>query len=196
MIRINLLEEQRKAPTKSRELNLGGSSGIVAVAMIALAVLFVGYKSFSLGSQQKSLQREVAAADAELKELQDALKLIDTHKAKKEALNRQVELISELKRRQQVPVHLLDQLSTELPDFLWLEGLEETGGKVKIRGRATTYNAVSNFYNNLNNSPFFSDVSLGNTQRVTEGVSFSLSCRFKTVEQTADSEEGMAEARG
>jgi hypothetical protein len=35
-----------------------------------------------------------------------------------------------------------------------------------------------NFYNNLKDSPFFSDVTMGITQRAPEGVSFLLSCKF------------------
>jgi Tfp pilus assembly protein PilN len=83
-------------------------------------------------------------------------------------------------------VHLLDQLSRELPDFLWLEGLEESGGTVKISGKATTYNAVSNFYNNLTDANSFSAVTLGNTRKVPEGVSFSMSCRFALKTQDED----------
>jgi Tfp pilus assembly protein PilN len=56
--------------------------------------------------------------------------------------------------------------------------MEEKEAGVSLKGKATNYNAVSNFYNNLKDSPFFSDVTLGNTQRAPQGVSFVLSCRF------------------
>ncbi|MDH3283235.1 MAG: PilN domain-containing protein [Acidobacteriota bacterium] len=178
MIRINLLEISKTPAAAKPKLNLGKPAEIAGIAIIVLAVAFVGLRWYSLSSQITNLKSDIRQADAELADLQDALKLIDTHKKKKAALNKRVELISNLKRRQQVPVHLLDQISRELPDFLWLEGLEEKGGAVKIKGKATTYNAVSNFYNNLSGNIAFSDVTLGNTRKVPEGVSFGLSCRF------------------
>ncbi len=178
MIRINLLEVTKTPAAAKPKLSLGKPAEIAGIAIIALAVLFVGFRWYSLSSQITTLKSDIRQADAELAELQDALKLIETHKKKKAALNKRVELISTLKRRQQVPVHLLDQISLELPDFLWLEGLEEKSGAVRISGKATTYNAVSNFYNNLTGNASFSKVTLGNTRKVPEGVSFGLSCHF------------------
>ena len=40
-------------------------------------------------------------------------------------------------------------------------GMAESGFAIQIQGKATTYNAVSNFYNNLTGSPYFQGVVLG-----------------------------------
>lgn len=178
MIRINLLEQPKTPVASKPKMSLGKPAEMAAIAIVVLAVGFVGFRWYSLSNNIATLKADISQADQELAELQDALKLIEMHKQKKAALNKRVELISDLKRRQSVPVHLLDQLSRELPDFLWLEGLEEAAGAVKIRGKATTYNAVSNFYNNLTRSESFDGVTLGNTKKIPEGVSFSLNCRF------------------
>jgi Tfp pilus assembly protein PilN len=178
MIRINLLEQTQPSVDVRPKISLGKPAELAGVAIVVLAIAFVGVRWYALSSSIANLKSDIDQANAELAELEDALALIETHKAKKEALNQRVRLISDLKRRQQVPVHLLDRLSRELPDFLWLEGLEESGGTVKISGKGTTYNAVSNFYNNLTGAPSFSEVTLGNTRKVPEGVSFSLQCRF------------------
>ncbi|UCF66372.1 MAG: PilN domain-containing protein [Acidobacteriota bacterium] len=197
MIRINLLEIRKAAPERSAKLTTESIGSIAAIAVIVLSIAFVAYRSFALSQQVTRLKEEVQAADEELAQLKDALRVIEEHKAKKAALRKRVDLISQLKRRQRVPVHLLDQVSRELPSFLWLEGLEERGGKVMVQGKATTYNAVSNFYNNLAGSPYFSEVTLGNTQRVTEGVSFRLSCSFSTPEDTdSDTSSDLAQNLG
>lgn len=182
MIRINLLEQRRpekgekKAAMPVDRLTVGG-----IVLVVLLTAIFVGWKWYSLSHRLDQLKREIAQAEQERKELTKALEAVDEYQAKKEALQQRVQLISDLKRKQKVPVHLLDQVSRQLPDYLWLEHLTEKDGHVQIQGKATTYNAVSNFYNNLKNSPWFSDVVLGNTRRVPEGVSFQLSCRFRPV---------------
>jgi Tfp pilus assembly protein PilN len=188
MIRVNLLEA-RKAPTQAAatpaermkfgKLALNASSAnLIAMAAMFAAVGFIGFKWWSLNSQISELQAANARADQEKKQLEEALKTIDQYQAKKQVLEQRVNVISDLKRRQSVPVHLLDQISKQLPEFLWLDGMDEKQNQLAIKGRATTYNAVSNFYNNLKDSPFFGDVTMGITQRAPEGVSFQLQCKF------------------
>lgn len=184
MIRINLLEK-REAPTKTKtaggglDFKISGSITAIAAALIICCGLgFIGWNWYRLDHRTKTLNDEIAQADQEINNLKKALKTMDEFQAKKKALEHRVELISDLKRKQNVPVQLLDMVSRQVPDFLWLEGLDEKSGAIALRGKATTYNAVSNFYNNLKDSPFFADVTLGVTQKVTEGVSFVLSCRF------------------
>jgi len=74
---------------------------------------------------------------------------------------------------------------------LWLESMTSTANAISVSGKATTYNAVSNFYGNLNESGHFLDVTLGRTFEVPEGVSFSLTCRFGGVRsEPAEAEQG------
>jgi Tfp pilus assembly protein PilN len=61
---------------------------------------------------------------------------------------------------------------------MWLESLTANANAINIVGKATTYNAVSNLYDNLRTSGQFSDVVLGKTTEIAEGVSFSLTCRY------------------
>jgi Tfp pilus assembly protein PilN len=56
--------------------------------------------------------------------------------------------------------------------------LTANANAINIVGKATTYNAVSNLYDNLRASGQFSDVVLGKTTEIAEGVSFSLTCRY------------------
>lgn len=183
MIKINLLEVAESKATKRSGMPRfslsSNAAAIAAVAIVVLAVLFVAWKTVSLKGRIDELEQSIAEADEQLRELEKARKTVDEYQAMKSPLEHRVELISELKRRQQVPVHLLDEISRELPEFLWLEKLVDRGSRIEIAGKATTYNAVSNFYNNLSDSPWFDQVELGNTQRVAEGVSFKLSCRFR-----------------
>lgn len=184
MIRINLLEKRQDAPARSAsssEPKLGGSSGaggLLALLVILIGLGAIGARWYQLSSRIGALDTEIAAADQEIAQLRQALAKMNEFQEKKKQLEHRVTIISDLKRRQEVPVLLLDMVSRQLPEYLWLDAMTESGGAISLSGRATTYNAVSNFYNNLTESPFFSDVMLGTTQKVPEGVSFQLSCRF------------------
>jgi Tfp pilus assembly protein PilN len=61
---------------------------------------------------------------------------------------------------------------------------------INIAGKATTYNAVSNFYRNLSECGYFQDVTLGRTYEVSEGVSFSLTAKFVSPADAAADAEG------
>ena len=68
-----------------------------------------------------------------------------------------------------------------------------SGSQITITGKATTYNAVTKFYNNLSRSGLFEGVTLGRTFETADGVSFSLTCGFAASVGT-DEQEVVAES--
>jgi type IV pilus assembly protein PilN len=182
MIKINLIQEAKPAKKKSFRPQIQGVGdtfqNLLVIGVVLLGALIIGWRWVSLGRESSTLSRKIAEAEKEKKRLEVIIQKADRFKAQKELLNRKIALITELKKNQSGPVHLLDQVSVNLPDFLWLESMVETNGSVFVRGKATTYNAVSNFYNNLTDSPYFSNVVLGPTATIPTGVSFSLTCIF------------------
>jgi type IV pilus assembly protein PilN len=69
-------------------------------------------------------------------------------------------IIGQLKKNQSGPVHLLDELSRNLPDRVWLLAMSEQGGKIDLEGRAITNSDIVDFVNNLKRSPFFKDIQI------------------------------------
>ena len=182
MIKINLLATTQpgkaKAP-RGPKLEVGDlGQNVLMAGVVILAVLFIGWRWYDLASEAGRLHREIAAAEAEKRRLQEIIKKGEDFKAKKELLQRKITLITQLKRNQSGPVHLLDEVSKQLPDFLWLDQMTESGFNIQIQGKATTYNAVSNFYNNLTGSRFFQNVTMGAISAIPVGVTFSLTCQF------------------
>ncbi len=143
-----------------------------------LGAAVAGIWWYMLSSETTQLRDEHVKADAELERLAEIRKKGEEYKRKKEELARRIDLITSLKKQQEVPVHILDQVSRNLPDFLWLESMSANNNQISISGKATTYNAVTNFYNSLSDSGLFANVSLGRTFEVQEGVAFSLTCAF------------------
>jgi len=186
MIKINLLAEKKQpksAPSASPGLKveMGGGQNVLLVGILALGVIVAGFWWWSASNTLDDWRERHADADRELVRLEEIRKKGDEYKAKKAELARKIELITTLKKQQAVPVRILDQVSRNLPDFLWLESMSVNNNQITISGKATSYNAVTNFYNNLSDSGFFASVSLGRVFEVQEGVAFSLTCGFAVV---------------
>ncbi len=183
MIRINLIAGTQQGKGSSISLPRFEGTGAVGqnmlmVGVVVLALLCVGWRWHSLSSEQGRLRTDVVKAEQERERLKAIIKKGKDYKAKKELLERKISLITDLKKQQQGPVHLLDEVSRQLPEFLWLQTMNESGSKVQMKGSATTYNAVSDFYNNLNGSAYFQDVVLGTISVAPAGVTFSMKCTF------------------
>ncbi len=183
MIKINLVAERKSPKAKAAAPTLGiegtgGSRNLVLVGVLLLGVLVTLGWWWSLSRELAFQQQEKVRAEAELERLVEIRRKAEEFKKQKDLLERKINLITELKKRQAVPVHILDQVSKNLPEFLWLDSMSAVNNQISIAGKATTYNAVSNFYDNLVASGQFGDVVLGKTAEIPEGVSFSLSCRF------------------
>jgi type IV pilus assembly protein PilN len=183
MIKINLLAGTQQAKTRAvrtpRFEGVGSlGQNVLMAGVVILALLFIGWRWYSLESESSRLRTEIIKAQAEKERLQAIIKKGEEYKAKKDLLERKIALITQLKRNQSGPVHLLDEISKQLPDFLWLDSMNESGSTVMIQGKATTYNAVSNFYNNLTGSRYFNSVVLGTITAIPVGVTFSLTCLF------------------
>ena len=185
MIKINLLAERKQAKARTQSsMNTEGAGGgrtLLLVGVLLLGFVVAGGWWWMVSNELADWQTKHEEADRELERLTEIRKKGEEYKARKELLARKIDLITELKKRQDVPVHILDQLSKNLPEFLWLDSLSANQNSISISGKATTYTAVSNFYENLGGSGYFSDVNLGRVFEVPEGVSFSLSCRFTGV---------------
>jgi Tfp pilus assembly protein PilN len=197
MIKINLLAERKAAKTKSAtsfKFEMGGSQNLLLAGIVVVGALVAGGWWWSRVSELKRVQQDKVTAQAELKRLEEVRKKADAFKTQKELLERKINLITELKKKQAVPVHILDQVSRNLPEFMWLDSLTASANAINIVGKATTYNAVSNLYDNLRASGQFTDVVLGKTIEIAEGVSFSLTCRYAPPGAPAAADAAAADA--
>jgi Tfp pilus assembly protein PilN len=118
---------------------------VLAALLIAVLVGFGGF-FFWVKSRVTRLEKDIRTADAELARLAEIHKKMDEYTKQKDLLERKVNLITQLKKNQQVPVHLLDQISRNLPDFLWLENLRQDPNNhlvITARRRPTTPSRTS-----------------------------------------------------
>ena len=186
MIKINLLEETRqqakpKAGGGGPKFQVAGNVGvIVLLAGVGAAMVGVGLYGFYLKQTLDKLATDIETAQKEKARLEYVIQKDAELRRKKDDLNRKIGIIAELKRKQDLPVQLLDLISRNLADFVWLEELTFTGELVTIRGKAQTPIALANFLRNLEDSKFFDDVALQRQQNEPSGITaFELTMSFK-----------------
>ena len=188
MIRINLLAADRPAKKGG-----GGGGGVStpsapgAMQLYLFLALFVGGSIavcvgmyFLIMQQIGTLDTRIAAAKAEEQKLAAIKKQIEEFQARKKMYEMKVALIERLRAEQSGPVHMLDELSKALPDFLWLVQMDEKNKTLTIKGEATGMPAVAEFVANLQRSGWYPTAEPKTFSQNPAGlVTFEASASFK-----------------
>jgi type IV pilus assembly protein PilN len=146
-IRVNLLphREARRKRQKNAFYFLTGLS-VVAGATLVLLVWSVleGY----LGSQRdrnELITRENAKLDIQIKEIASLRQEIDALRARQKA-------VEDLQSDRNQPVYLLDELTRQTPEGIYLKSIKQEDRKVNVVGWAASNERVSEFLRNLQNN--------------------------------------------
>jgi type IV pilus assembly protein PilN len=194
MIKINLQVEARAVKIARPPLiSLGGANvnNYIILAVLLLAMGFVGINYWRISSQLSAVNDELAQNQREFDRLKPIIAEVEAFKKKNAELKHKIDVIEQLKANQFGPVRIMDEVSKSLPDLLWLTGLDLSGNTLALRGQALNENAVANFIANLAASPFFSEPALKIMQQDEKGVfSFDLSVTFTYSPQEAAAASG------
>ena len=155
MIRINLLAERRTVKAVSKGFQAGQKITVIGSLLVVLTLVGVGWRYWAVGQQEAQVAREVDAAKREEVRLAEILKQVQVFEGRKTQLEQRVALIDELRKGQNAPVHMIDQVSRALPDMTWLTSLRQDGYVLTIQGRCLTLTSLSDFIGNLEASRYF-----------------------------------------
>jgi len=155
MIRINLLAERRSVKAVSKGFQAGQKITVIGSLLLVSTLVGVGWRYWAIGQQEAQVAREVAAAQREELRLAEILKQVQAFEARKQELEQRVALIDELRKGQNAPVHMIDQISRALPDMTWLTSLRQDGYTLTLQGRCLTLTSLSDFVGNLEASRYF-----------------------------------------
>ncbi len=156
MIRINLLPvRQMKQKTQAqKQLAVGGIVIVAVLVLLALGTLY-------LGSTVKGLEGKITLLETEKKRLKEVLDTIDNLKKKKDAVEKQINIVQDLKDKSILTVRVLDEVARITPhERMWLTSLDQGGGSLKINGMALDNRTVANYLEDLKGSEYISDVTL------------------------------------
>ncbi|VAX30606.1 hypothetical protein MNBD_NITROSPIRAE02-626 [hydrothermal vent metagenome] len=168
MIRINLLPVKRKKKPKP-------VPGFIIATVIATVIVLVGvlFTYVNIKEEVKSLQAKKTSNEQKLQDLKKKLKALENYETLVKAVERKKGVILQLRKNQGVPVRLMDELSKNLPNGIWLKELKVKGNLVDIEGYAFTNSDVVKYVNRLKKSSLFSSVYLAESKRkeISEGGS-------------------------
>jgi len=190
MIRINLVAPERATEKKKKTVSMPSAPG--AFQAYLLLTLFAGGAAFVCAAawwvktaQLKDLDSRIAADEKRQRDLQAIKVQVDAFQKKKTLLERKVELIERLKAQQKGPVHMLDEISKALPDYVWMTSLDEAAGRVTFAGESNSLTAVADFISALQRSGWFSQVDLLSSTENNNIVAFTLGGTFTNPEEEA-----------
>ncbi len=191
MIEINLLPEEKRKRKKelsmpSLSFNVPGNmmfyAGIGAFVVLIILMIII---HFSQVGSIKRLNGKIDDKRTELKKLQEEKKKVENMKAKQTTINNKIETIKKLAVNRFVYPKFLDELSRNMPDYLWLEDMTISGSSIIISGKTFSNLMITDFLTNLKKMSEFID---GNSISLKELVntrvdahdiiSFQISCKF------------------
>ena len=189
MMRINLLAPERATKKKTSGAALPSAGALQSYLLLALfaggaAVLCAGAWWFQ-SNKLKDLDTRIAADQKRQQDLMAIKQQVDAFQQKKAVLENKVAVIEMLRTAQKSPVHMLDEVSKALPDYVWLTQMDETVGAVRFGGQSNSLAAVADFISALQTSGWFPQVELVTTQEKNTLVDFTLQGNFRDPEVEA-----------
>lgn len=175
MIKINLVREGRAvrgagaAPVAAAAAPAGASNinNVIIVALLILGALIAGGYWWWQKRELKNTLDIVAERQAQATKLEAIIKEVEAYQKRKDSLQLRIDLINQLKQNQKGPVRIMDQISRDLPDLVWLDRMTISGQNVTIAGRGLHLNAIGNFIENVKRNPYFEEPTVGAVNRVS-----------------------------
>lgn len=186
MIKINLLRAEKKElkplitvkPEKKEKVQT--SLFVLLLILTSFVILLLHLRiSRSIESERRLLEE----FEIKKKELAGVISDIEKYNAQKKAFEEKIKVIEALKEKQKIPVRLLDEVSKNIQDGMWLKRLSFSDGKVSISGRAFSNNIIADFISQLEATGFFKDVALKDsimnpTQEGERVFDFTIEAKF------------------
>jgi type IV pilus assembly protein PilN len=151
VILINLLPHREAARKKRRDIfNVSLGASALLGGLIAGSI-FLWYQA-AIGAQQDNNQ----LLSTEIGKLEAQIKDIATLESEIAALRARQQAVEDLQSDRNVPVHLLAELVTQLPDGVYINRMVQVDQMVTLNGVAQSNERVSELLRNLSsNTPWF-----------------------------------------
>jgi len=155
MIRVNLLAVKRKKKAKPLPAFIVSSTllTVLTICVLAYLVFYFNAKLQSAKSRFQANKETIEKLKAKIKEVENFEKLNKTFEERNK-------IIEQLRRNQNVPVKMLDELSKGLPNGVWLTALTVSGSGGTVDGCAFTNADVVSYVETLKNSKLLTEIYL------------------------------------
>src|SRR3972149_6353460 len=122
MIKINLLPTRKAKRTITLRVVIKPNITLL-FAVISVVILLEGFTWYWLNSSLSSLTEEKGSLDTRLKVVKEKVKEVENYERDKKIYSEKIAIIQNLKKNQKGPVRVLDELSSMLPERVWLGSL-------------------------------------------------------------------------
>ncbi|MGI9216723.1 MAG: PilN domain-containing protein [Hydrogenophaga sp.] len=166
MILINLLPHREAARKRQKEQFFTQLGLSALLGGVICGAVFVWYQGQIASQQDRNtfLKTEITRLDNEIKDIASLQAQIASLRARQTA-------VEDLQSDRNLPVHLLDELVTQLPDGIYLTSMKQEGQNVLLTGVAQSQERVSELLRNLaNQSVWLSKPQLVEIVASTAGV--------------------------
>ncbi len=156
MIRINLLpfRAARKKENIRRQVS-------IFLLSLVFVVIVATWFSYLLSGKINVLDQQIVETKAQVDKYNEINKEIAEIKKKLDVLNKKIEVIKSLDLTRKAPVTLLDDMSRlNVEKRMWLTGLEEKSGSVKVTGIALDNPTVAEYMTRIESVDKYADVKL------------------------------------
>jgi type IV pilus assembly protein PilN len=159
VIRINLLpirEARRKAGARQQMV-------LMAASAAGAVLLCIGAQTW-VHSEISATQRRIQALQVQLAQYKPQQDQVAQFKAKKAEIEQKLRVIEKLEHSRSGPVHIMDELASRIPERVWLTDLNADNGQIELTGMSLDNELVALFLTGLNDSPYFANVELEETE--------------------------------
>ncbi|MEW6328039.1 MAG: PilN domain-containing protein [Thermodesulfobacteriota bacterium] len=179
MIKINLLPVRLAKKKENIRKQLS-----VCLLSVFFIVLVMAYLGISFSYKIKSLTADIGQVRNEIGEYNKVVQGLEEQKKQKDLIQKKLDVLGRLQRNKTGPVHMLDEISTNLPEKrLWLKAIKQTENKLLLEGVALDNATIALYMKSLAASPYFTNVDLINSAQETVSsvklMQFSITCEIK-----------------
>ncbi len=171
MIKINLAPTAKKGKAPKPKAAKAALPGIklppiqstiiyiVGIALtLAIIIIFLLIHSFKI----RSLNGDIRNLQGKLDELKVYVQTVDSLEKREKQLGDLISPIRDLNRNRFFVAHVMDEISSRIPEFTWLTSLDINGtnSTLGIKGTTASNLLVADFMNRLEESPYINNVDL------------------------------------
>jgi type IV pilus assembly protein PilN len=164
MIRINLLPYRAERRQSQILQHIAVLLGMLLVTSTVLFFVDV-YKT----SELTTLEDEYSGLKAQNNILKKKIGKIRNLDKLRADVERKLELVDKLQEGRFHSLVTLNKLSEVIPENVWLTSIKDSGGVLAISGLGESNKAVANFMRALDQSPFFTGISLKTITLISAG---------------------------
>lgn len=161
MIRINLLPVKRKKKPKPLP-----SFVVISTFLTLIVVFLLGYFFYYYNSKLAEARSRFESNKQKIEELKKRIKEVDNFEKLNKTIEERNKIIEQLRKNQNLPVMMLDEISKALPNGVWLHSLSFVGQGISMDGYGFTNSDVVAYVDNLKKSKVFTEINLLESKQV------------------------------